>query len=77
MEQEGIKDSKRARKAKVPVETEPAICTEIERTASTWTEGTVSTRTVVTELDRCLSATDGMWWEDDDLCLALTDEEAG
>ena len=53
------------------------MCTKIERAASTWTESTASTGIVTIELDRCLSAVDGMWWEDDDLCLAHTDEDWG
>ena len=57
--------------------TECAVCTRIEHTASTWTEGAVRTRTVVTEPDRCLSAGEGMWWKNDDLCLAHTDEDWG
>ncbi|KAF5932881.1 hypothetical protein HYC85_029052 [Camellia sinensis] len=74
---EGIEDSERARKAKAPVGTERAVCTRTERATSTWTEGVVGTRIVVTEPDRCLSAVDGMWWEDDDLCFAHTNEDWG
>ncbi|KAF5931648.1 hypothetical protein HYC85_027819 [Camellia sinensis] len=76
-EWEGIEDFERARKAKTPVGTERAVCTRTEQAMSTWTEGAVSTGIVVTEPDRCLSAADGMWWEDDDLCLAHTDEDWG
>ena len=57
--------------------TEIAVSTGMENAASIGTEGTVSTRTVMPEPDRCLSAADGMWWEDDDLCLAHTDEDWG
>ena len=39
------------------------------------TEGAASTS--IPEPDRCLSAANGMWWEDDDLCLAHTDEDWG
>ena len=57
--------------------TEPAVYTKIARAASTWTENIASTGIVTTEPARCLSAADGMWWEDDDLCLAHTDEDWG
>jgi len=59
------------------VGTESAACTRTDGVASTWTERTVNTKTVVAELDRCLSAADGMWWKDDDLCLAHKDEDWG
>mgnify|MGYP003702671239 CR=1 FL=1 len=41
------------------------------------TQGAVGTGIVVTEPDMCLLAADGMWWDDDDLCLAHTDEDWG
>lgn len=68
-EQERIEDSERTRKAKAPVGT--------ERVAGTGTEGAVGTGIVITEPDWCLSATDSMRWEGDDLCLAHTDEDWG
>ena len=73
LEQERFGDSKRIRKAKAPEGTESAVCTRIENAASMWTESTAST--IVPESDKCLLAADGMWWEDDDLCLAHTDED--
>ena len=57
--------------------TETAMCTGIENAASIRMKGTASTRTVIQEPDRCLSTADGMWWEDEDLCLAHTDEDWG
>lgn len=41
------------------------------------TECVVNTRTATAELDSCLPVAEGMWWEDDDLCLAHTDEDWG
>ena len=40
-----------------------------------WTESTAGA--IIPGLDRCLLAADGMWWKDDDLCLAHTDEDWG
>ena len=56
---------------------EIAACTGTENTAGMWMEGAASARTVIPEPDRSLSAADGMWWEDEDLCLAHTDEDWG
>ena len=57
--------------------TETTVSTEMENAASIGIEDTASMRTVMPEPDRRLSAADGMWWEDDDLCLAHTDEDWG
>ncbi|KAF5934680.1 hypothetical protein HYC85_030851 [Camellia sinensis] len=76
-EQERFEDPARIRKAKAHVGTETAVCTGTENAASIGMEGTANTRTVIPEPDRCLSAADGMWWEDEDLCLAHTDEDWG
>ncbi|KAF5934205.1 hypothetical protein HYC85_030376 [Camellia sinensis] len=76
-ERERFEDSERIRKAKAHVGVETAASTEMENAASIGIEGTASMRTVMPEPDRCLSAADGMWWEDDDLCLAHTDEDWG
>ena len=76
-EREKIEDSERVRKAKAPAGIERAVCTGTEHAVSTGTQGAVGTGIVITEPDRCLSAVDGMWWEDDDLCLAHTDEDWG
>ena len=76
-EQGKIEDSERIRKAKAHVGIETAASTERENVASIGIEGTVSMRTVMPEPDRCMLAADGMWWEDDDLCLAHTDEDWG
>lgn len=51
------------------------MCIGAEDAAGTGTEGAVGIEIVVIESDRCLSAADGMWWEDDDLCLAHTNED--
>ncbi|XP_028124927.1 DASH complex subunit DAM1-like [Camellia sinensis] len=56
LEREGIEDSERARKAKAPVGTESAVYTRTESAANTWTEGTVITRTVVTNQEVDLSS---------------------
>ncbi|KAF5934655.1 hypothetical protein HYC85_030826 [Camellia sinensis] len=64
-------------KAKAHVGTETAVCPGTEHAASIGMEGTASTKTVIPEPDRCLSAADGMWWVDDDLCFAHTDEDWG
>ncbi|KAF5932603.1 hypothetical protein HYC85_028774 [Camellia sinensis] len=77
LEQEKSEESERIRKAKAHKGGESAVYTRTESATSIWTGGTASTRTVIPELDRCLSAADGMWWEDDDLCLAHTDEDWG
>ncbi|KAF5932923.1 hypothetical protein HYC85_029094 [Camellia sinensis] len=76
-EQGRFEDSERIRKAKAHVGIETAVSTKRENAASIGIEGTASMRTVMPEPDRCLSAADGMWWEDDDLCLAHTDEDWG
>ncbi|KAF5933448.1 hypothetical protein HYC85_029619 [Camellia sinensis] len=76
-EQERFEDPARIRKAKAHVGTETAVCTGTEDAASIGIEGTAGTRTVIPEPYRCLSAVDGMWWEDEDLCLAHTDEDWG
>ena len=52
---------------------ESAVCSKIENAASMWTESTASASGP--EPDKCLLATSGMWWEDDDLCLAHADED--
>ncbi|KAF5933449.1 hypothetical protein HYC85_029620 [Camellia sinensis] len=72
-----FEDPARIRKEKVHVGTETAVCTGTEDAASIGIEGTAGTRTVIPEPDKCLSAADGMWWEDEDLCLAHTDEDWG
>ncbi|KAF5932602.1 hypothetical protein HYC85_028773 [Camellia sinensis] len=77
LEQERSEESERIRKAKAHEGGESAIYTRTESATSIWTGGTASTRTVISKPDRCLSAADGMWWEDDDLCLAHTDEDWG
>ena len=76
-EQASFEDSERIRKAKAHVGAEIAVCIGTENTAGTRMEGAASARTVIPEPDRCLSAADGMWWEDEDLCLAHTDEDWG
>ncbi|KAF5933166.1 hypothetical protein HYC85_029337 [Camellia sinensis] len=68
-EREKIEDLERARKAGAPVGIECAVSTRIECA--------VCTGTVVTKPDSCLSMADVMWWEDDDLCLAHTNEDWG
>ncbi|KAF5932738.1 hypothetical protein HYC85_028909 [Camellia sinensis] len=72
-EQEKSEATERARKAKGPERTESAECTKTGNAASIWTESTAGASG--TEPDRCLLAASGMWWEDDDLCLAHTDED--
>ncbi|KAF5933059.1 hypothetical protein HYC85_029230 [Camellia sinensis] len=74
-EQGRFEDSERIRKAKGHVGVETATSAEMKNAASIGIKGTASIGTVVPEPDRCLSAADGMWWEDDDLCLAHTDED--
>ena len=74
-EQEKFWDSERIRKAKARKGAESAVCTGTEDAAGIWTEGTASM--IIPGPDRCLSAADRMWWEDDDLCLAHTDEDWG
>ncbi|CAL5391651.1 unnamed protein product [Camellia sinensis] len=74
-EPKGVEEFERIRKAKALEGTENAVCTRIENAESMWTESTVGI--IVLEPDRCLLAADGMWWEDDDLCLAHTDEDWG
>ena len=74
-EQENFWDFERIRKAKAREGAESAARTGTEDAAGMWAEGTGST--IIPGPDRCLSATDGMWWEDDDLCLAHTYEDWG
>ena len=54
---------------------ETAASTETGNAVSIGIEGTVSIGTVMPEPVRCLAAADEMWWYDDDLCLAHTDED--
>lgn len=75
MEQERFEDAEKIRKAKGPEGIESAVCTKIENAASMWTESTAGV--IEPEPDRCLLAADEMWCEDDDLCLAHTDEDWG
>ncbi|KAF5934346.1 hypothetical protein HYC85_030517 [Camellia sinensis] len=74
-EQEKFWNPERIRKAKAHEGAEGAVGTRTEEAAGMWTEGTAST--IILGPDRCLSAANGMWWEDDDLCLAHTDEDWG
>ena len=76
-ELERFKDPARIRKAKAHVGTEIAVCAGTENAARIGVEGTASTRTIIPEPDRCLSAANGMWWKDEVLCLAHTDEDWG
>ncbi|KAF5934569.1 hypothetical protein HYC85_030740 [Camellia sinensis] len=75
MERERFEETERIRKAKGPEGTESAVGTKMENAASMWTESTASA--IRPEPDRYLLVASGMWWEDDDLCLAHTDEDWG
>lgn len=76
-EQKRFEDFERIRKAKAHVGVETVASTKMENAASIGIKGTASIGTVMPELNRCLSAADEMWWEDNDLCLAHTDEDWG
>ncbi|KAF5932766.1 hypothetical protein HYC85_028937 [Camellia sinensis] len=58
LEQKGIEEFERIRKAKAPVGTKSTVCTRIKNAASTWTENIAST--IIPEPDRCLLAADRM-----------------
>ena len=70
VEQQG---SERTGKAKIHEGIGSAVGTRTEDAVSMQAESAVSTN--MSEPDRCLLNANGMWWEDDDLCLAHTDED--
>ena len=72
VEQQG---SERTGKAKIHEGIGSAVGTRTEDAVSMQAESAVSTN--MPEPDRCLLNANGMWWEDDDLCLAHTDEDWG
>ncbi|KAF5934572.1 hypothetical protein HYC85_030743 [Camellia sinensis] len=72
VEQQGFE---RTGKAKIHEGIGSAVGTRTEDAVSMQAESAVSTN--MPEPDRCLLNANGMWWEDDDLCLAHTDEDWG